>query len=75
MALGKSALSNEECADGVSREAHDEAAKQLETDVAIHEALRDQIVVDQDTQDVSGSPALLKGFSRKSVKGTSLLPT
>ena len=41
---------------GLIRGALDEAKKQLEEDLDIQDAVRGEIVVDQDTQDVPGSP-------------------
>ena len=47
------------------RRALDEAKKQLEGDLDIQDAVRGEVVVDQDTQDVPGSPPITETIFRK----------
>ena len=50
---------------GMIRKALEEAARLLGADPHIQEAMRDGIVIDQDTQGVSGSPSIADTIVRK----------
>ena len=50
---------------GLIRRALDEAKKQLEDDLEIQDAVRGEVVVDQDTQDIPGSPPIAETIFEK----------
>ena len=50
---------------GLIRRALDEAKKELDEDLEIQDAVRGEIVVDQDTQDIPGSPPIAETIFEK----------